>query len=186
MPKDYKAYNSRSKKSGKKRHSRKPLLWFSVFAVLVLVIFVGYWYIQHDKKFKFNKPTIKPTVKPVVNNKPQQPATPKIKFEFYNILTKQTVAVPNPDVTPSTTTPANTAQYIVQVASLKNAKVADSFRAKLALNGFAGQVKPVVNKSGNTWYRVQIGPFNNYDDASDTLNNLRKAHFDGMIKNIKN
>lgn len=189
MSKDYKGYNSKPKKSRRKRGSqqgsKKPLLWFTVIAVVVLVAFVGYWYLQNDyhPHSKKSKPT--PAAKPVAKAQPTAPPKkPSIKFEFYNILTKQTVSVPNPLPAAAPQTPQSTARYIVQVASLKDSNVADSFKAKLALDGFNVHVKPIVNSSGNTWYRVQIGPYNNYDDASDVLNTLRKDNFDGLVKKI--
>ena len=187
MPKDYKGYNSKPKKTRRRKaESKKPLLWFSVVAIVILAAFVAYWYLPHDLHFSHKKSNVTPVIAAPKKSAEQTAAIqkPAINFEFYNILTKQTVTVPNPTLT-TAPSPAATTNYIVQVASLKNAKVADSMRAKLALDGFNVQVRAVVNSSGNTWYRIQIGPFNNYNDASDTLNNLRKHHSDGMIKTIK-
>lgn len=182
MSKDYKGYNSKPKKARRKTNSKKPLLWFAVFAIVVLAAFAGYWYLKHD--YHPHKEVL-PAKKSVPVKAPAKmpPKKPSVNFEFYNILTKQTVSVPNPVVaTPKAA--QSTATYIVQVASLKDANVADSFKAKLALDGFNVQVKPIVNSSGNKWYRVQIGPYNTFDDAYDVLNNLRKNHFDGMVKKV--
>jgi cell division protein FtsN len=190
MAKDYKAYSSKKPKKNKRKTSNKRgLLWLVV--IVMVIIFIGglYWLTKNRKPGEQSNALLN-KVKTVIVNKPAAtPTTPpeqKIKFDFYNILPKEQVNVNN---TSNTSAPAklqkvNTATYIVQIASLKNFSDADTLKAKLALNGFTAQVKAVVNSSGNTWYRVQIGPYSNFDDAFDAQNNLRKARFDGLIKKM--
>lgn len=179
MSKDYKSYSSQKKKSsGKKFGTVKPL-WWLVIVVIVILLSTVLLIKSHEKISQ--KIIIQPIKKLA---QPVKPKTEPIKFEFYKMLSDQSVNLPSStNNIPQTTVVQST--YIVQIASLKDPKVADNFKAKLALKGFNPQVKTIQSQSGTTWYRVQIGPYNNFDDAFDAQNNLRKANFDGLIKKLK-
>jgi cell division protein FtsN len=196
MAKDYKAYSSKKKarkkvagkstrgssKTSQASKSKRVGLWLVVAVLLVLFGFVLYWLSQHHDSKQKMKPV---AVKKVVLVQPvQKLVLPKIKFEFYNMLTNAGAAPAQPDTVNVPQAKVAIANYIVQVASLKNPKDADSIKAKLVLDGFNVNITQTKNSSGTTWFRVQIGPFNNFDDAYDTQNRLRKNHFDGLIKKV--
>jgi cell division protein FtsN len=53
---------------------------------------------------------------------------------------------------------ASSGGYVLQVGSFPDASKADAKKAQLALQGFAAHVQ-TITLDGQTWNRVQIGPF---------------------------
>lgn len=185
MARDYKSYSSKkSKKRKSKENNKRSLLWFVVIALIIVFGFSLYWLVDQNASKQSKPVEIKKVIKKKVEKLKQQ--TQKIKFDFYNMLPNQDVTVQQKQPQPVSNDTTSESTYIVQVASLRNSEDADAFKAKLALNGFNVDVKKTVNSSGNTWYRVQIGPYDNFDDAFDAQNNLRKDNFDGIIKKVNN
>lgn len=113
-----------------------------------------------------------------------KPASDKpVTFEFYTMLPKQevvapvsgnktTVATPPPAPIPTanntattTTKPvastpaANAGRYLLQAGSFRTRAEADQRRAQLLLSGQSVNVQDVKIASGETWYRVMVGPF---------------------------
>jgi len=69
----------------------------------------------------------------------------------------------------------------IQVASLKDPKVAAKLVTKLKKKGYAAY-KITVDISGKgTWHRVRIGYFKNRADAKKILNKLRKENRKGIL-----
>lgn len=104
-----------------------------------------------------------------------------VTFEFYTMLPKQevvapvsgnktTVATPPPapiptanstaTAKPAASTPAaNAGRYLLQAGSFRTRTEADQRRAQLLLSGQSVNVQDVKIASGETWYRVMVGPF---------------------------
>ena len=192
MPADYKSYTRKKKRRNAKKNEKRRLLWIIGIVILILLGAVFYWLSKNDsikipiKKIAHKSAVAAKTVKKEIKKKLEQP---EIKFEFYNLLPKEKVTVPgnpNPTVAVSkNNTPAiNNSHYLLQVASLKKFSDADSMKANLIMKGFSAQVKKIDVK-GNTWFRVQIGPFISMDNALDTQNKLRKDNQDAIIRKIK-
>lgn len=112
----------------------------------------------------------------------EKPASDKpVTFEFYTMLPKQevvapvsgnktTVATPPPapiptanstaNAKPVAATPAaNAGRYLLQAGSFRTRAEADQRRAQLLLSGQSVNVQDVKIASGETWYRVMVGPF---------------------------
>jgi len=86
------------------------------------------------------------------------PAVSKPSYEFYKLLEKQTVEVPEVDAYQSTPKEDANYQYRLQVGSFRSAEDAERLRASLLLEGMSAyQQGAEVN--GSTWYRVYVGPF---------------------------
>lgn len=121
-----------------------------------------------------------------------KPAEQAPRFDFYAVLPQMEVIVPKEEpATPArptapatgnntannrTSTPAGNAasneQFQLQAGSFRRSQDADRRRAELAMQGFEARVQPVALDSGDTWYRVMIGPFNNVNamhSAQDKL-----------------
>lgn len=132
-------------------------------------------------------------------------STPKPKFEFYTLLSKDTkrptlparptptpVSAHAPPITsapPSTDLPkvventgASKSSYLIQVAAFNKKEEAEKLKASLVLRGF--DVKVNARMQGNTtWYRVVIGPFINLAEAEKVQFNIaRNDHIRGMIR----
>ncbi len=82
----------------------------------------------------------------------------KPSYDFYKLLEKQTVEVPQVEEYHSTPKDEVNYQYRLQVGSFRSADDAGRMRASLLLEGMdAYQQKSDVN--GSIWYRVYVGPF---------------------------
>ena len=103
------------------------------------------------------------------------------QFDFYKVLPEKEVVIPNAELsamakaeqqkaaaanngsTPASagaTTPTTSqgGGYVLQVGSFPNPGDAEATKAKLALQGFTAHVQ-TITLDGQTWNRVQIGPF---------------------------
>ena len=192
MPADYKSYSSKKKNKGKSKDKKNLWLWLSIAVGIIAIVLIVLVSINKNQPLK--KPVKKilhksavaaKKVQKEVQNKLTQPQ--EVKFEFYNLLPKEKVTVPGNN-TPNTPVnkqpPVSQARYLLQVASLKKFPDADTMKAQLIMKGFAAQVKKITVK-GNTWFRVQIGPFVSMDAALDAQNKLRKDNHDAIIRKIK-
>ena len=189
MPADYKAYNRNKKSHRRKGGNKFRWLWLGL-ALLIFLIIIGWYSLKQFGKVKISLKEVITQAKPLpsktnklINSKPVQPA---VKFEFYNLLPNEKVVVPenaNKIIPPKIPKATSHTQYILQVASLRSSTDADVMSAKLAMQSFPTRVKK-INIQNNTWYRVQIGPFNSLDDARDAQNKLRKLNNDAIIKKM--
>jgi cell division protein FtsN len=104
------------------------------------------------------------------------------QFDFYKVLPEKEVVIPNAELsamakaeqqqaaaannadasTPAaanaTGTPSSEGGYVLQVGSFPDAGKAEAKKAQLALQGFTAHVQ-AITIDGQTWNRVQIGPF---------------------------
>jgi len=106
----------------------------------------------------------------------QPPSVPEPlanRFEFYELLKKGEVILPESDKSkaPSApiapvpvpipdTPPADTpsGRFILQVGSYRSFEDADRVKANLALLGMEARIEKAALKTGETWYRVRVGP----------------------------
>ena len=104
------------------------------------------------------------------------------KFDFYTLLPDSEVIVPD-EGEGSAKKPAaakpNTIYYL-QAGSFRKAKQADHRRARLILLGLDAHVDK-VNSGGETWYRVQAGPYESHDKVSDARNKLIDKGIDTLV-----
>jgi cell division protein FtsN len=110
-------------------------------------------------------------------------AKPVTKFDFYTLLPEREVIVPNereaikPAEKPRTpagqAAPAEVAEepLFLQVGSFRAAQEADRRRAQIILLGLEAKVES-VQANGDTWYRVQAGPFPSREKLSKARNQL--------------
>jgi cell division protein FtsN len=119
------------------------------------------------------------------------------QFDFYKVLPEKEVVIPNAELSamakaeqqkaaaannPDESTPTATATpaasqgggYVLQVGSFPNASDAEATKAKLALQGFAAHVQ-AVTLDGQTWNRVQIGPFTSATELQRVQKQLSAA-----------
>ena len=112
------------------------------------------------------------------------PDAPPKTYDFYNMLPKFEVIVPEKDrdVKPDTHAGPETRRgtYVLQVGTYKDFADADRERAQLALQGVESYVEKVsVNSS--TWLRIRIGPIKSLDELNRLRQLLRKADLDVLV-----
>lgn len=162
-----------AKKSSSKSNRKRPasggggtqtrtawiVLGLAVLAVVVVVVLANQWGKKQTVPTEHKAQTDARSVK-----KPdQQPAQ---KFEFYTLLPKQENGPRVPEKpaqkpggsNPSTSSkPAPSVNYWVQVGSFATPAEADRRKAEVAMLGFSSTVRS-ADVHGKTYYRVQIGP----------------------------
>ena len=114
------------------------------------------------------------------------PPKEKPRFTFYELLPNQEVVVPK-DVqsNPKSTGLADDGIYIIQVASYRTQKDADTQKAKLALLGIESRVEKVTIDNKDTFYRVRIGPDKNLAHVHTTMARLEENGIQGMLVKVK-
>ena len=108
------------------------------------------------------------------------------QFEFYDMLPKFEVVIPEKDgeVAAVATAPAakidKPGAYILQAGSYRNQADADRIRNLLAQQGVQSTVQKVTVDS-DTWHRVRIGPISSLPLLEETRRKLREAQIDALV-----
>ena len=118
--------------------------------------------------------------------RPEPPTLPprtEPKFDFYSILPKQEVVIPQEELQ-STDDRATDAgplpQWTVQVGSFRSFQDADGVRAQLALQGIESHISAREGER-STWHRVRVGPFTSRREADRLRSKLQRLNFQPMI-----
>jgi cell division protein FtsN len=93
---------------------------------------------------------------------------PKPRFDFYNLLPKQTIEVDverAADVSKPPANPAAADVYILQAGSFRQREDADRRRAELLLLGLEPTIEETEGDNGR-WSRVYLGPFETHSSMS--------------------
>ncbi len=129
---------------------------------------------------------------PPISSEEQQPApakpapasqNPETHFDFYEMLPKFEVVIPEQDGASAPTTARSVQQpgaYILQAGSFRNHADADRMRALIAMQGVESKIQQVTIDQ-DTWHRVRIGPINNLNALEDTRSKLRQAQIEALV-----
>lgn len=123
-----------------------------------------------------------PEAKPVAKAKPvekQEPARSNTRFDFYTLLPEREIIVPEEQSKPLPE-PAEPMIYILQAGSFKRPEDAERRRAELALLGLEAKVD-AVTANGDTWHRVQVGPFTNRSKLAKARSTLVSNGIDTLL-----
>ena len=99
-------------------------------------------------------------------------------FQFPNILKGTEIRVPENNPEPAQE--ANVA-YLLQVASFKNQRDAESLRVRLLLLNLKAFVEPFDTDSGDNWHRVLVGPFENESKTISARTRLAENDLDSLL-----
>ncbi|MBK8817019.1 MAG: SPOR domain-containing protein [Methylococcaceae bacterium] len=124
----------------------------------------------------------KPTAEKVKEQKPQPP-----QFDFYTILPKKEMVVPEHEVKTRTREEqvgkSKKASYVIQAGSYREAADADQLKAKLALMGIESKIHKAKVESV-TWYRVKIGPYSQMGNVNNIMSRLQKNGMKPVITEV--
>jgi cell division protein FtsN len=113
-----------------------------------------------------------------------QSTEPQEQLDFYEMLPKFEVTVPEKDKDIQRNTPGTRVEkpgaYILQAGSYRNFPDADRIRALLALQGVESKVSKVTIDA-DTWHRVRIGPIRDLKSLDETRRKLREAQIDAIV-----
>ena len=180
------------KKKKKAQPQTKP--WKSFGAGLLIGLVTGpllYLAIIADKKSAASVQQ-STAAKPVEQNKkPEQTDTTslnklknQITYEFYDLLPKQetNIAVEQEPLRDSKKT---NKRYMLQAGSFRNLSDADRLRAELIMKGLSNTKINPVTRSGSTWHRVQVGPYDSKRQMNQARNVLSRNGIDSLVLSMK-
>jgi cell division protein FtsN len=187
VPRDY-------KHRAHKKKAKKPLPgWLWLITGLLLGAFVsGLFWLQGQSadvaggEWVGAKPDRPPQGKPQPVRPAELPSPPKPRFDFYTMLPKMEVVVPDdeldhePIVSRSGASSAP-ATYLVQVGSFRKTQDADRLKAQLALLGFEAKVVSARISAQDTRYRVRSGPYRGKPALNKARKRLADNGFNGIV-----
>ena len=182
MPRDYK--HARNKANASSLSG-----WAGLLVGLVLGLTVAIAVYLHDRRSgnasALNAPAGDEDHKRAEKRAPaSQTADPEQQFEFYDMLPKYEVVVPEKDGSGRAASAAPRVEkpgvYVLQAGSYRNHTDADRIRALLALQGVESRIQKVT-VDNDTWHRVRIGPINKLTELEEVRRKLREAQIDAMV-----
>lgn len=106
------------------------------------------------------------------------------QFDFYEMLPKFEVVIPEKDGTSTSGSTASSVQkpgaYVLQAGSFRNLADADRVRALIALQGVESKIQKVT-VDNDTWHRVRIGPITNLQKLEETRSKLRQSQIEALV-----
>jgi cell division protein FtsN len=122
------------------------------------------------------------TAQKAEEQKPQPP-----QFDFYNILPKKEVVVPDYEIKTRTREEQvgknKKTSYVMQAGSFKTFDEADQLKAKLALMGIESKIQKAKVESV-IWYRVKIGPYSQMDSVNTLMSRMKKNGMKPVITEL--
>lgn len=155
-------------------------VWGSALFVIILALVAAQLFYRHYQSTQ--QIATKKSKAVVVSNTITQPKqiASKPKFDFYEVLPKQTVTAPQNNNTAAQIQPKKY-QYMLQVASYRGKSQAKAMQARLLLLGLT----PMIKSTSSGWYRVDLGPYLSRRKAAVIMHKIQKASISGsMIRAI--
>lgn len=120
---------------------------------------------------------------------PRKESKPASKYDFYTLLPDKEVVETAPQrpkpATPTSSKPEKPETFLIQTGSFRSAQDADRRRAELILMGLDVKVQPVELHPGETWHRVQIGPFDSPAKLEATKATLNENKVEYIVVRLK-
>ncbi len=178
------------RKNKPKQPAKKPLpgwIWLTTgFAGGLFISFLVYLVALMPSASQYD--TLASVIQEKAVQKPQaketkKKATEKPRFDFYTLLPKSEVTLPEQETTAVETRHSNkqAAKYSLQAGAFRKLSDADQRRAKLLLMGLDAEIKTVQGKNQSTWHRVQVGPFNNRSQIAKVRGTLISNGIDTLV-----
>lgn len=146
--------------------------------------------------------TSTPSSNATAANTPSEPLSPEDRarrFEFYTLLPEaETLGIPpeeekqaatKPDPTkPDDTKTANAPKQriLLQTGSFQRSQDAEKLRAQIILLGLPASIQKVQVRPGETWHRVQAGPFSDPAALANAQKTLKDARIQHIVIRMKN
>jgi cell division protein FtsN len=112
---------------------------------------------------------------------------PAAQYDFYDMLPKFEVVVPEKERDVRTDTPAapvaRPGVYVLQAGSYRSQPDAERVRAQLAKQGIEATVQRVA-VDADVWHRVRIGPISDLARLNSTREALRRADIDAIVVRV--
>lgn len=109
------------------------------------------------------------------------------RFDFYTLLPESEVIAPKIEAYQSTPRDAeDLPKFMLQVGSFRRHSDAERHQARLQELGFEGvRINAVETANGDTWHRVQVGPYQDRRLLARAQDTLAAAGFDFMLLRLR-
>ncbi len=178
--------------ASRKQAASRPRIpgWLWMVSGLVIGLFVAFLF-----QLEPGRETVKRDAAPPrpVQPAPRQakPAEQQPRYDFYTLLPESEVIVPEtavpeqaPTEPPKTEAKAaaeTATRYFLQAGSFRQRADADRVRAQIIMLGLDVQLENAKLGNGETWYRVQVGPFQDRNSLGDAQKTLAGNGFDNLL-----
>ena len=182
MPRDYK--HAKSSAGGS---SLSGVAGFVLGLAMGLAVALGVYLFDRRPAAQLGRQPATPVLaddQPAANKPAPASQEAEPQFDFYEMLPKFEVVIPEKDG--STPKPASAGPvqkpgaYVLQAGSFRNPADADRVRALIALQGVESKIQKVTVDT-DTWHRVRIGPITNLQKLEDTRSKLRQAQIEALV-----
>lgn len=182
MPRDY--------KPRKAKKTQTPG-WVWGLGGLAIGLFVALWVHLQDRR------NMRP-VEPVANtaaipssardNEELADEKPRKRFDFYEMLPRFEVVIPETESEVSKSTAAavpltSGGVFVLQAGSFQSFADADRMKAQLALQGLQAKIQKVTIDD-KRWHRVRLGPFTDPKELQQIRKQLRLAEIDFLVLRV--
>jgi len=175
----------------KKPAGRRPLdlgrfREFGIGALVGVVIASGVFIYMGQGKEPVESPRPEPrrTAAAEAENPPAAAEESAEQYDFYDMLPKFEVVVPEKDQEVRRDLPASRVErpgiYVLQAGSYRNVADAERVRAQLKLQGIDAKVQR-VSVDSDVWHRVRVGPINNLVELNKLRQQLQAAEMDALV-----
>ncbi|MBV6418640.1 MAG: Cell division protein FtsN [Steroidobacteraceae bacterium] len=115
---------------------------------------------------------------------PAEGANAGEQYDFYEMLPKFEVVVPEKDRDVKPDVPASAVErpgvYVLQAGSYRSQPDAERVRSQLALQGIRAVVQRVA-VDADVWHRVRVGPISDLAELNRIRDKLRAADIDALV-----
>ena len=130
------------------------------------------------------RPEPRSTVPKAQARKANEPEEPAAQYDFYDMLPKFEVVVPEKERDVRRDLPSARVErpgvYVLQAGSYRNQNDADRVRSQLGKQGITATVQRVA-VDADVWHRVRVGPLRDLDQLNRMRDALRAADIDALV-----
>lgn len=109
------------------------------------------------------------------------------RFDFYDILPRYEVVVPEVNERPARSAPARAIEepgsYILQAGSFASLADADRLQASLALLGIESRIQKVTIDD-DVFHRVRVGPIRDLDEVNRVRTQMRATRLEPLVMKV--
>ena len=114
-------------------------------------------------------------------NNTRGPDSSPTRYEFWETLPTNDVAVNTNPYETSTTKSAAAREYLLQAGSFRKQDEADALRAELILAGLAATTSEVRLVGEDRWFRVLVGPYTSRRETRKVMSALRTKKISALV-----